>query len=89
MTLADFVNGIFELGGGILLIQNCRTLYRDKIVKGVSVPVTAFFAAWGVWNLYYYPSLDQWASFAGGLVIVSANIVWVVMAVYYARSRTL
>ncbi len=87
MSVTDFVNGIFELGGGILLVQNCRLLYRDKEVKGVSVPVTAFFAAWGLWNLFYYPHLEQWASFAGGLVIVSANLVWVGMAVYYARRK--
>jgi hypothetical protein len=42
-----------------------------------------------VWNLYYYPHLDQWWSFAGGLVIVAANVLWIGLMVYYLwRERT-
>ncbi len=85
MIAPDAINGCFELLGGALLLRNCWTLYQHKQVKGVSVPVTAFFALWGVWNLYYYPHLEQWLSFAGGCVIVSANMLWVVMAIWYAR----
>jgi len=79
----DWVNGLFELIGGLLLITNCVKLYRDKKVSGINVFPTAFFMCWGVWNLHYYPSLDQWASFAGGIVIVVSNLVWVMMAIYY------
>jgi uncharacterized membrane protein YfcA len=81
----DFINCVFEFGGGILLIVNCFRLYKDKEIKGVSISVTAFFMAWGYWNLYYYPSLNQWWSFIGGILIVAANTVWVGMAIYYAR----
>lgn len=85
MTLPDLLNGSFELGGGVLLFLNCLRLQHDKIVKGVSVPVTAFFMLWGFWNLYYYPHLDQWLSFTGGCVIVTANTLWVLMALWYRR----
>jgi len=84
--LADLINGAFELFGGVMLVRNCFALHRDKMVRGVSWPVTAFFAAWGLWNLFYYPHLGQWLSFTGGLVIVSANLVWVGMAVYYRHT---
>ncbi len=85
----DVVNGIFEVIGGVLLVINCRSLFRDKTLKGVSVWPAVFFTAWGYWNLYYYPSLGQWVSFWGGIVIVSVNTVWIGMVVWYAvRCRT-
>ena len=81
----DLINGIFEIGGGLLIALNCLRLYKDKEVKGVSIAVVAFFTVWGYWNLYYYPSLNQWMSLAGGVIIVLANSVWVGMALYYGR----
>ena len=83
--VADAANGIFELVGGLMIWLNVARLYRDKRVAGVSVPVTAFFFCWGLWNLFYYPHLGQWLSFSGGLFIVAANAVWVAMAVRYER----
>ena len=79
----DWINGIFEVGGGILCFFNVAKLLRDKELKGIYWPVQAFFAAWGWWNLYYYPSLGQWASFAGGLFLVVGNTWWVVLALRY------
>jgi len=72
----DLANGAFELLGGLLLWANVARLRRDRMVRGVDWRVTAFFMAWGLWNLFYYPSLAQWASFTGGLFICSANVVW-------------
>jgi hypothetical protein len=79
----DIVNGIFEAIGGLMIINNCRVILRDKAVAGVSVLTTAFFSAWGMWNLFYCPHLGQWCSFAGGLLIVSANCVWISLALKY------
>src|SRR5690349_21170123 len=83
MTTPDLINGLFELTGGLLNWGNVIRLYRDKQVRGVYVPAWALFTLWGFWNLYYYPHLNQWMSFAGGLVIVTANTVWVALAGYY------
>jgi len=66
MISNDLINGSWELVGGGLLMRNCWLLYKEKQVKGVSAATTAFFTSWGMWNLVYYPSLDQWFSFAGG-----------------------
>lgn len=74
--MADYINGAFEMLSGIFLLLNCFKVYKDKQVKGVSMLSTAFFTTWGFWNLYYYPSLNQTASFYGGLLIVSANSLW-------------
>lgn len=83
----DLVNGAFELVGGFALWGNVRRIMRDKAVKGVSPLYTAFFLSWGYWNLYYYPSLDQWWSFWGGLNIVIANTTWLVLMIHYDRER--
>jgi hypothetical protein len=85
VTLPDLINGLFESGSGLFQTANCFRLYRDKMVLGIAPTSMAFFTAWGFWNLYYYPNLDQWFSFAGGIVIVSANLTWVSMAFYYGR----
>lgn len=86
MTWADSVNGIYEFVGGLLILNHCRAVLRDKAVAGVSILSTAMFTTWGVWNLYYYPHLGQWASFAGGLAIVSANAIWVGLLLRYRKA---
>lgn len=47
----DIINGLFELGGALLLLMNVVRLHRDKIVRGVHVLPTVFFSAFGFWNL--------------------------------------
>lgn len=81
MSIPDILNGSFETLGGAFLLLNCRRVWKDKSVKGVSILATSFFAGWGLWNLYYYPSLHQWFSFWGGCATVSANLLWIVLMV--------
>lgn len=87
MSGLDLVNGAFESLGGIFLFLNVLRVLKDKSVKGISIVPTAFFSVWGVWNLFYYPSLDQWASFFGGALVVVMNTIWVSLAIYYARRK--
>lgn len=86
ISWADAVNGAFEFFGGAVNWLNVRQLLRDKKVRGVSIIPTFFFTSWGFWNLYYYPSLHQWLSFAGGAVIVGANAAWVCLAWRYRNA---
>jgi hypothetical protein len=81
--MIDTINGMFEALAGLFALNHCRVLCRDKAVAGVSIASTVFFACWGVWNLYYYPALGQWLSFAGGLFIVSANAIYISLLVYF------
>lgn len=81
----DFCNGGFEFFAGILNWINVYRVYKDKEVKGYSIGVASFFAAWGFWNLYYYPFLNQWISFVGGMSISLSNLAWISLAIYYSK----
>lgn len=79
----DKINGLYEILGSLFILMHCIKLYGDKKVRGIYVPATVFFFTWGVWNLYYYPSLGQWMSFTGGVAIVIMNALWIGMMLYY------
>jgi hypothetical protein len=83
---ADLTNASFELVGAFLCWVNVGVLWKQKQVRGVDWRVWIFFATWGWWNLFYYPSLGQWASAAAGVVMVLANTAWVVLAMRYRRN---
>jgi len=87
MTTPDLINGMFELMGSLFIWRSILLLHRQKLVRGVSFLTTGFFAVWGIWNLYYYPNLDQWLSFTGGLSIVTANCIWVCQMAHYLRTE--
>jgi len=82
----DMVNGLFEVVGGVLLIQNVLAIAKDKKYRGVRILPTVFFALWGLWNLYYYPYLDQMYSFLGGLFLFGSNLVWIILMVKYRNN---
>lgn len=85
MSKADLINGEFEASAGILIWLNVYRIWKDKEVKGVSLAAQALFTLWGWWNLYYYPSLSQWASFWGGVLVVVGNTAWMSLALRYRR----
>lgn len=83
----DIINGLFELFGAAFIGLSIKKLAKDKQVHGVSWIHAAFFAAWGYWNLYYYPHLDQYASFVGGIGVVAANTIWLAQLIYYSNKN--
>jgi uncharacterized membrane protein len=87
MLLPDFINGCFEGCGSLFILNHCWALYKHKLVRGVSVLSTAFFWAWGGWNLYYYNHLDQMFSWYAGMAIMAANTLWVLMMMYYIKQE--
>ena len=89
MSLPDLVNGAFEAFGSLFILNHCRALYQSRQADGVSLLSTAFFSAWGFWNIFYYPHLDQMISFYGGLAIASANLVWIYLIVTIRREKRL
>lgn len=84
-TTFDIVNAAFEFTGAAFICLSIHKVMKDKVVAGVSWMTLAFFAGWGVWNLWYYPSLEQWASFAGGVALTTTNVAYVVLLIYYSR----
>ncbi len=89
MQAPDVINGIFELVGSVMCWLNVYKIIQDKRVEGVYWSVSAFFSVWGLWNLYYYPTLGQWASFAGGIFLAAGNITWTLLAIKYSRLNKL
>ena len=83
MITPDAINGMFEAFAGLMILMHCWRLHVDKKVRGASTVATAFFTAWGFWNLYYYPSLDQFWSLVGGVVVVAANALWLALMLHY------
>lgn len=83
----DWLNGSFELIGSLLTWKNAQAYWRVREARGVYWPTTAFFTAWGVWNLAYYPALDQWASFAGAALLALGNGTWVALVVYDLKKK--
>lgn len=83
----DIINGLFEFGGAAASYLNIRAIRKDKKVQGIHWSTYAFFTTWGIWNLFYYPSLDQWFSFSGGVLIVLGNFIWLGHALYYMNSE--
>lgn len=83
MAWQDFLNGSFELLGGLFILLSIIKLHREKRVRGVSYIHVGYFTAWGYWNIYYYPYLNQWISFIGGLSVVTINTFWLGQIIYY------
>ena len=80
----DIVNGGFELFAGVSVLLHILKVVKDKEVKGMSVVALFFFTFWGFWNLYYYPFLSQWVSFVAGIFIVSTNVVYTFLVLYFS-----
>ncbi len=86
MLLTDAVNAGFEFGSSALLCINVSKLWKAKMVRGVSLWPAAFFNTWGFWNLYWYPSLGQYISFTGGVLVLVVNTTWLALAWRYRKN---
>lgn len=85
LTGSDAINGWFELFASGFIILSVLKVWGTRSSAGVNWVHPAFFSAWGFWNLYYYPHLDQWLSFVGGIGVVICNTIWVALLFKYRR----
>jgi hypothetical protein len=83
IAIPDLVNAGFELLASVALLGHCWRLWRAASAAAVSLPSTVFFASWGFWNLFYYPSMGQWWSFMAGIAVMLVNILWIGLQVRY------
>lgn len=83
----DNINGLFELFGGLFILNSCYKLYKDKKVRGVSFIHIAYFTFWGYWNIEYYSNLEQWMSLIGSLGVTLINTLWLGQLIYYVRKE--
>lgn len=88
MNLADAINGTLELIGAFFILKSILRLHEDKVVRGIVWYHPAFYMLWGYFNMYYYPSLGQWFSFAGGVAVVVTNTIWVGQLIYYTYQES-
>lgn len=72
----DLINGLFEAGGACAVGLSVRRLARDKRYAGMDPRQIGFFQSWGLWNLFYYPSLHQPFSFIGGAALATMNTIY-------------
>lgn len=82
----DMLNALFEGIGGLLMWLNVRQLWKDKQVRGVHLGPSFFFTGWGMWNLFYYPSLHQPLSFVGSAFMTCASLAWLVLSIKFRRA---
>lgn len=87
MIPQDLVNSILESLGSVFILLSIIKLRKEKLVRGISYIHVGFFSAWGVWNIYYYPFLNQWLSFAGGILTVLANTTYLLFLIYYVSKE--
>ncbi len=83
---ADMINGLFESVGATLGWINFSKLRREKMIRGVYWPFTAFFFSWGAWSVFYYATLGQWYSVTGAAYMVSAHMAWLWLAIKYRNN---
>jgi hypothetical protein len=86
----DLITSAFELVGLACITADCRAVYRDKAVRGVSIWSRGVYGSWAVWNFVLFTSLQMpWAALVAAVSVV-VYIVWLVLAVRYtyARPRT-
>jgi uncharacterized membrane protein YfcA len=86
--MSDTVNASFEAVGGFMILLSILKLHKDKQVHGIHYLQVMFFTSWGYWNLYYYFSLQQYASWLCGISVCLANTVWLGMIMYYLRKTS-
>lgn len=82
----DIINGAFELVGGVMTWFNVRRLLKDKKVRGVDWRIAGFWSSWSLWNVLYYPLLNQPISWLGGLVLAVGNVAWLGLAYTYRKA---
>lgn len=85
--MADLINASFELFASLFILNHCFVLYKDKLVRGISLVSTVFFTLWGFWNMFYYPHIGQTASFYAGIMVAFTNALWVCLIWHYRRKE--
>jgi hypothetical protein len=85
----DHLNAGFEMIGAAFRVYDCVKLYRAKHFVGGSILTVVFFFTWGLFNTFFYPSLNQSWSFVAAIFLTAANGVWILMALFYEKQMLL
>lgn len=84
MTISpDLTQAGWELGSAMFSVLNIRAVRRSKSIAGVHWAPTAFFSAWGIYNLWFYTVMQLPAAYWAGLAITCTNLVWLSHVAWY------
>lgn len=77
----DHITAAFQLGASFFLCVSIVAIYRDRVLKGVSVWMVAFFALWTVYGTYNWYVLDQHWSFVTSILMAILYVIWLALCV--------
>ena len=86
MTM-DQTNACFELMGAAFMIPSLIKAYKEKVIQGVSILTPIFFSCWGIFNVFYYPSIFQFYSGMAAIMLFSINLIWLYQVIVYSRKN--
>jgi hypothetical protein len=81
----DAVNACFEGVGAFFILLDLRRICIDRSVRGIYWPGRLFFAAWGLWNLMYYPAIGQPLSFIAGSILTTFTFSWIIVVIRFLK----
>lgn len=83
----DLINGLLETGGALITLLSVRQILRDRVMRGFHWGPTIFFTGWGVWNLYFYPSIGMPLSTVGAALLVLVNAGYLALMLRFWRGN--
>jgi hypothetical protein len=83
--MQDLINFFFGVFGALLAYQNIREAKKHNKIQGVHWYSTFFFSSWGIWNIYFYSSLELYLSVLGSICIVLVDFYWLYL--YYKLKK--
>jgi hypothetical protein len=87
MISPDLTQAGWELGSAAFGLLNVRAIRRSKSIAGIHWLPTAFFAAWGLYNLWFYAALHLPIAWWAGLAITAVNLVWLAHVGWYLLAK--
>lgn len=88
MISLDTINAGMMTGGLFMNVLNCRRIYLDKEVVGVSLIPTIYYIFWAIFGAYYFYTLNQPYSALLDVIMIIGYIVWLSMAINYRYKET-
>lgn len=88
MAGLDLINAGFEVAATAALLPSVLRTWRSKSAQSASPWTPLFFGCWALFNLIYYPSLDQWLSAYAALMVGSVNLFWATLLWRYSKGAS-
>jgi len=81
--MIDIINSLFQIGVIIFSANNCLAVFMHRSSAGVSPVSAIFFNVFGLWNSFFFASLDQTMSFLVSISMLMINAVYLYLVFRY------